>query len=176
MQNINAFPDLIDRYLTPFENVVVVASMAAIVTLVSVQVVLRYGFNSSLHWAEELVRYTVVWMSFLAAGMGVKRGAHIAVELLRSLLPTSLSRWVLRLACLAGIAFAVILFWAGLAHVLKVGGFGQVSSAMRAPMWLVYTCIPFGALLLGLRFLEQFWVSFRPVAANETELDWRGGL
>src|SRR5437660_9943211 len=40
---------------------------------VVVEVVLRYGFGSSLIFTEELTRYTMVWVAFLG-GVGALRG------------------------------------------------------------------------------------------------------
>ena len=57
------------------------AAMALIVVIVTVQVVMRYVFNASLIWAEELCRYILVWMTFLLIGLAFHRGELIAVDL-----------------------------------------------------------------------------------------------
>jgi TRAP-type transport system small permease protein len=52
------------------------------VVVVSLQVLLRYAFNTSLDWAEDVARLLFVWSIFLAIPLGVKQGTHIAIELL----------------------------------------------------------------------------------------------
>ncbi len=166
-----------DRLLSGFETALMVLSMSAITLVIAVQVMLRYVFNDSLPWAEELVRYIVVWMSFVGAGMGVAKGAHVAMGLLGNLLPKRLAVWTFRLAQLAGMIFAGFLLGYGAEHVLNVASFGQVSSAMRAPMALIYACLPVGAFLLFLRLTEAFLRSWLDTGQSKpnAEMLWTGG-
>ncbi len=60
----------------------IIAAMAAMVVVVSLQVLLRYVFNTSLDWAEDVARLLFVWSIFLAIPLGVKQGSHIAIEVL----------------------------------------------------------------------------------------------
>ena len=68
-------------YLRVLENVGG-AAMAVIVVVVTIQVIMRYVFNASLIWAEELCRYILVWITFLLIGLAFHRGELIAVDLL----------------------------------------------------------------------------------------------
>lgn len=65
----------------------IIAIMGVMVAVVSAQVFLRYGFNSSIDWADEVSRLCFVWSIFLAIPLGIKRGAHIGIELLVAHLP-----------------------------------------------------------------------------------------
>ena len=65
----------------------IIAAMAAMVVVVSLQVLLRYAFNTSLDWAEDIARLLFVWSIFLAIPLGVKQGSHIGIELLVMRLP-----------------------------------------------------------------------------------------
>ena len=49
---------------------VIVAIMAGMVLVVSVQVLLRYGFNASLDWADDVGRLLFVWSIFLGIQIG----------------------------------------------------------------------------------------------------------
>ena len=70
----------------------VILAMAAMTTIVAVQVGLRYGLNESLDWADEVSRLAFVWSVFLAIPLGIKRGAHVSVVLLTDRLPVGLRR------------------------------------------------------------------------------------
>ena len=61
---------------------VIMLAMALMVAVVSVQVLLRYGFNSSLDWADDIGRLLFVASVFLAVPIAVKQGAHISIGLL----------------------------------------------------------------------------------------------
>lgn len=93
----------------------VIAAMSAMVAVVSAQVVLRYGFNASLDWGEDIARMLFVWSIFLAVPLGVKSGAHIGIELLVRALPADAQRWLTRLTALFSTALmAVVCFQAGM--------------------------------------------------------------
>src|SRR6187200_3297770 len=66
-----------DRALTG----VLLAAVAVMVAVVSAQVALRYGFNRSIDWADEVGRLAFVWAIFLAIPLGVRDGAHIGIDL-----------------------------------------------------------------------------------------------
>ena len=59
--------------------------MAAVVLifylLLFVNVVLRYVFLLPIYWAEELVRYLMVWMIFIGASQVTLWGGHVAVDI-----------------------------------------------------------------------------------------------
>jgi len=58
----------------------VIVCMASMIGVVSVQVLLRYGFAESLDWAEEVSRLAFVWAVFMAIPHGVKLGAHVGID------------------------------------------------------------------------------------------------
>lgn len=67
-----------------------VGLLIVMVAVVALQVLLRYVFNSSLDWADELARLCFVWSIFIAIPLGLKGGAHIGIEMLVARLPESL--------------------------------------------------------------------------------------
>ena len=46
----------------------------------ALQVFMRYVLNMPLIWSEEFARYLFVWVAFIGAGYGVRRGIHISME------------------------------------------------------------------------------------------------
>lgn len=94
---------------------VVVVTMAAMVAVVSAQVFLRYGFNTSLDWGEDLARMLFVWTMFLAIPLGVKEGAHIGIELVVKVFPVALQKALTRMmALLAAVLMATVCWQAAL--------------------------------------------------------------
>lgn len=61
---------------------VIIAASAAMIATVTVQVALRYLFNTSLDWSDEVSRLLFVWSMFLAIPLGIREGAHVGIELL----------------------------------------------------------------------------------------------
>ena len=138
------------------EEWLMVISMALITILISIQVVLRYGFGSSIPWAEEVTRFIVIWMTFIGAAMGVRLGANISIDILVEFLPKRFHWPLLATAALCGTLFGVALIVFGYPIVTKTASIGQVSSALRIPMAWVYLIFVVGGALLTLRFAQQF--------------------
>ena len=71
---------------------VVFAMMAVMTTLVFINVIARYLFNFSIIWAEEISQYLMIWIAYLGAGLALREGRHVALELLHDRLTPVLTR------------------------------------------------------------------------------------
>ena len=60
----------------------VVACMVAMVVMVFGNVVLRYGFNSSLLISDEMSRYCFIWLTYIGAMVAMHEGGHLGVDTL----------------------------------------------------------------------------------------------
>lgn len=86
-------------------------AMAVMVVVVGLQVGLRYGFNSSLDWADEIARLTFVWSIFLAIALGIKTGSHIGIEMIVAKFPAWLRGALARLVALVCAVALVLVAW-----------------------------------------------------------------
>jgi TRAP-type transport system small permease protein len=90
---------------------VIVAASAAMILIVTLQVVLRYGFNASIDWSEEISRLLFVWCMFLAIPLGIREGAHVGIELLVAHLAPAARARLAKACALGGAAMMVVVFW-----------------------------------------------------------------
>ncbi|OOF44712.1 C4-dicarboxylate ABC transporter permease [Rodentibacter trehalosifermentans] len=60
----------------------VVFILSVMSILVFLNVVLRYGFNSSISVTEEVSRYMFIWLTFLAAVLAFNENRHVNVTIL----------------------------------------------------------------------------------------------
>jgi hypothetical protein len=93
--------------LVRVNGAVIVALTGAMALLVFANVVARYVFNHSFTWAEELSRYMMVWVGFLGAGLVLRVGAHIAVDVVQDLSPLRAAQ-ALRVCVVAVLAAALL--------------------------------------------------------------------
>ena len=88
---------------------------------------------------------------------------------------------------LVGLVFAAMLTWYGYGLVERSVTIGQVSSAMQAPMWLIYSILPFGGALLAFRCMEfianaltQDTMPTQSLVgedgASPRDIEWKGGI
>ena len=95
-----------------------VAVMIAVMAIVNfLQVVFRYVIEGSLPWSEELLRFLFVWTTFLGAGIGVRKGAHLGLTIIVNNLPPKLKKFVVFINYLICIVFSAIIGMLGLSIV-----------------------------------------------------------
>ncbi|GAB2469471.1 hypothetical protein GCM10027082_21270 [Comamonas humi] len=75
--------------LTRVLEIVMVLCMLVMLVMVFGNVVLRLFFNTGIDLSEELPRFAFVWMTFLGAIVGMRRRAHLGVDIVVQLLPTA---------------------------------------------------------------------------------------
>lgn len=129
------------------ENAAALA-LALMAALVIYQVGARYLLDSPPSWTEELARYCQVWLVLLAAPVCVRRGMHLAVDLLTPRLPLRLAA-VIRV----GILTLVGVFGLTLAlHAVPLLGVAalQTSPSLGVSMVWPYLALPLSGLLIAL--------------------------
>lgn len=67
------------RSMQKFLEVAVVVMLAIMCSMVFINVVLRYAFNTSLVSSEELSRFLFVWVTFTGAVLTLHENAHVNV-------------------------------------------------------------------------------------------------
>lgn len=165
------------------------SSMAALVALVFAQVVVRYVFDSSLIWAEELARYVLIWQAFLLIGTAYQQGELVAVEALPKLLGPR-QRFALRLI-LAGpiLWFLYVMVTNGYTYAWRfesqiIPAFDFIWTALTGgpigvPISWVYISVSVGSSLLALHIIVSLIAEASALARavsdrTETHADTHG--
>lgn len=133
---------------------VMFAGMAALIAVITLQVVSRVFF-SSVPWTEEAARFLVIWLTFLGAALAYHQRRHIAVTVLVERVPPRWRRGLL----IAGLA-VICVFMVSMA--ILGWQFLQTQGAQRAPalgwrMMHVYLILPLSAGLMA-------WLSLTDLA------------
>jgi TRAP-type C4-dicarboxylate transport system permease small subunit len=137
--------------------------LAALVVTPLLQITMRGVFNVPLAGAEELAKYFLICLTFLAASNVTAEGGQIRMEEFQVWLPPR-PRWVLQLVIeLSGVALFAILFVACVVTVSR--NMNSVTPILEMPFWLFFAPLVLGSLLLALETLAMFvhtWRSRRP--------------
>lgn len=67
------------EYIGRVELVIGGILLLFMVLLITLQVILRSVFNQPLSWMEEAVTYTLVWLTFVGASVGLKQLRHVTI-------------------------------------------------------------------------------------------------
>lgn len=158
--------------------------LAALLAIMGMQIVARYGFNASLIWAEEMCRYLLIWASFLAAALSYERGEVAAVTMLRDALPRVAGLVMAIVVNMLGVVLLVVLVWYGLRYAARIGSspvpaLKFLMTDMFGPgtpvpsMYWVYFALPLGLALLALRIAADIVLYARMIATGEHAGDLR---
>jgi TRAP-type C4-dicarboxylate transport system permease small subunit len=112
-------------------------------------ILFRYVMTNPLPWTEELARYTMIWMGLLAVSMGVKREAHLSLNLLVKQLPRPVRIFFKGICRILTGIFLYILIVFG--TKMAMSGMHQTMPALQIPMVFVLGAVP----LCGLFSLVQ---------------------
>ncbi|GIN19563.1 MAG TPA: TRAP transporter small permease [Bacillus bacterium] len=137
------------------EEWILVASMIVLVILVVGQVFARYVLNFSIGWSEELARYLLIWIAWIAASYAVTKNAHIRVEIIKDRFSARIKQIIELIVLIIWFGFAAFLAFEGTNFVLQVQTTNQVSPSLGADMWIVYLAVPVGGVLMGIRLIQQ---------------------
>jgi TRAP-type C4-dicarboxylate transport system permease small subunit len=130
-----------------------VGLVSLMVVIVSAQVVLRYLFNSSLDWADEIARLCFVWAIFIAIPLGLKGGAHIGIEMLVLRFPVWLRQLLARGVALLGAGLLLLMAWESL--VIAWEQWDEMLSSVNASAAWFIVPLAFCGLHGGLHLIWQ---------------------
>lgn len=151
----------LNRQLDQIEGGMIASILGLASLLTFIQVFFRYVLNDSIFWAEEAILYLIISMSFLSTSLGIRKGSHITVDILKSCVPDSMTKGFIILASLIGALFAVALFYYGGSLFFNTLARGQLSPTLRMPIAFMYALIPLTALLQVIRYADLIASNFR---------------
>lgn len=149
------FVAIIDR-INAVATLIVAASLAMVAVAVMVQVTVRFvltafEINISAPWTEEIARYTLIWMVFLGAAIGVRHARMIALEFGVRKMPQGVGVPIRYAVMIMSMAFFGLLFWVGI-DFLELGR-SERSPVLGITRDYVYWAMPVGMVLMILNSL-----------------------
>lgn len=142
------------------EEILLVILLAATVVILFYQIVMRYVFNNSPVWTEEVARYLFVWETWVGVSIGAKYGKHIEVTMIVDLFAEKGRAFFRILSDLIVIIICLVVVQQGSILVDKLLTIGSNSPALNIPMGYIYLSVPVGCGLMILRNIESICKAF----------------
>jgi len=139
------------RFLSSFESTLASALVVFLTILLSVQILNRYVFQTSLVWVEEIARISFVWMIYFAVAGAARENRHVRVGIIDMFLSPRALRMVNIVADAVVLAFSLTVVWLGIELVRSSIRFGDRSPVTEIPMSVIYAVIPFCFALIAYR-------------------------
>ncbi len=145
----------------------VVAMVLVMLGALSLQVLLRYAFNITLSWSEELSLGLFTWTVLLMAALGVREGSHVRMSLLIQQLSKGARLRAEQAIHIATTGVGLFLSWAGWRYFADTHG--TTSAAIGYPIELLHASAMVCGVLITLFALEASLEGRVP--ADETQGD-----
>lgn len=148
--------DFLDKVLTFFEEwTLFVSVMVALVSLF-VNVVLRYGFNHSLAWSEELVREVIIYTTFIGCSAAVKNRSMIRIDASVQLFPKLKTALTLFSHFAVMIFAALMIYYGWLMAALQVRTH-QKTIILQIPLVYLYAVLPLMGAMMMIRVVQVLY-------------------
>ena len=127
--------------------------LAAVLVIVSYEIVLRSVFGLSNLWTDELSRVLLIAMTYVSAIGLTRDGAHVRIELFVDWLPEPQRAVLERVSDLLCLVFALAATWLGYVYVKESAlfGFAFAHSNLPFPVWVTQLIVPIGFAAISLR-------------------------
>lgn len=129
-----------------FEIVFTTILLAGILIVGTLQVIMRYVFNSSLSWSEEVMRYAFIWMVYVGGAITARKKGHVKLELFENMLPAKGRKILYYIQNILVIIGLLVLIWAG--YDLCMRNLTSMTSALVISRAWAYAAIPAGSLCM----------------------------
>lgn len=138
-------------------SALIILSFSIMCIVIFVQVITRYIFSFSLPWAEEVGRFLFLALSYLGVSMGMKRQAHLRVDIVLLYMPPFIKKVFEIISQVICAGFFIFIVYEGATMTMKVWRIEQIAVSIPLPIWIVWACIPFSAFLTTLQCFKNIY-------------------
>ncbi len=155
----------LDKVLSAFEDWTLFFSVMVALVALFVNVVLRYGFNYTLAWSEELVREVIIYTTFIGCCSAVKKRSMIKIDASVQLIP-KLKTPLTYFSNLVILVFSVMMMVYGWKMAAMQATTFQKTVIMQIPLVYLYAILPLTGVLMFIRTLQ---VIYEDLTMSETD-------
>ena len=109
------------------------------------QIVTRFVLEQPAEWTEVLIRFSLIWMVFLAIPSAFRQGAMVSVDVLYRWSPPRVRRVLDYVVALAALALIGVIVWWGWDYAQR-GGVQSMAGLESVSMFWAYVAMPVGGV------------------------------
>ena len=143
----------VHNYLGKFEVLFSTLVFSLMLIDVLVNIIMRKFLQIPFPWSEELARYLMIAGIMVGLGICARGNSHIAVDILRNMLPKIPRKIAKFVADMLSLGCYVLLFSYTILFIQANSGLGQVSAALRIPMYFIYYLLLLGFAITLIEYL-----------------------
>ena len=131
------------------------AMLALAAALGMFQILMRFVFEQPAEWTEVLIRFSLIWMVFLAIPTAFRQGAMVSVDVLYRWSPPRLRRVLDGVVALAALTLVAIIIWWGWDYAVR-GRVQTMAGLESLSMFWAYVALPVGGVFSALGIVGNF--------------------
>lgn len=128
------------------------AMLVVAATLGMFQIVTRFVLEQPAEWTEVLIRFSLIWMVFLAIPAAFRQGAMVSVDVLYRWSPPRIRRVLDHVVALAALALIGVIIWWGWDYAQR-GGVQSMAGLESISMFWAYVAMPVGGVFSAIGIL-----------------------
>lgn len=154
--------------LTNLDAIITGVTLTLCVILVNANVIMRYFFNSPIHWSEEVVTSLFVWTVFIGSAYAYRKHSHLGVDILVNLFPPKAKAIVKSVMSVIELLVLIMLTVISSQYVyhLIFSRSGKIkimlTDMLRLPKWWTGIAVPIG---FGLSVIYSVYFMVKNVRA-----------
>jgi len=148
----NKIKKKLQTFTKSIEDYVIVALLGSVIVLSITQIGMRLFFNSSLIWADELVKILVLWIALVAAVSASRSDRHLKIDILDKLgfkkniiFPKTVVTIFVFIVC-------ALITWHSFRYIKLIYDFEE-SILNGFPAWIAYSVVPVSFFIMAYRYL-----------------------
>lgn len=158
--------DRLDKVLSFFEDWTLFISVLVALVALFFNVLLRYGFNYTLAWSEELVREVIIYTTFIGCCSAVKLRSMIKIDASVQLFP-KLKVPLTYFSNLVILIFSVMMMVYGWQMAALQARTFQKTLILQIPLVYLYAILPLTGLLMLIRTLQVIYLDLTSSGADK---------
>ena len=155
----------LDKIISVFEDWTLFISVMVALVALFFNVVLRYGFNYTLAWSEELVREVIIFTTFIGCCAAVKNRSMIKIDASVQLFP-KLKKPLTYFSNMVILIFSVLMMVYGWQMAAMQARTFQKTVIMQIPLVYLYAILPLTGVLMFIRTLQIIHQDFAASTAD----------
>ncbi len=148
--------NFLDKVLTFFEEWTLFITVIVALMALFFNVVLRYGFNYSLAWSEELVREVIIYTTLIGCSAAVKNRSMIKIDASVQLIP-KLKIPLTFFSNFATLIFSVMMIYYGWKLAALQMQTHQKTIILQIPLVYIFSILPLMGGMMLIRIIHVIY-------------------
>jgi len=155
-------------FLQRLEEVILVVMTGVAVTIVFINVILRYFFSYSLAWPGEIAPFMLIAVTLVGCAAAIRTGAHIRIDIILQFFP-GFKKMAGYISDSLFLVYGILVLILGFDIFRDFWTMKQPMISLPVPIYVAYFFVPFSAILMIFRIVEKICKNARVNNATQDD-------